>query len=128
MREHVFGFVLVNDWSARDIQRWEYVPLGPFLGKSFLTSVSPWIVSPDALASARLRLADQVAGEARSDLDAGEPARVVDRIDALARHKISGPALRRTREIAEAYFKAETVLARLVEEAGVGTPPRQIQV
>lgn len=48
-REHVFGFVLVNDWSARDIQRWEYVPLGPFLGKSFATSVSPWIVPLEAL-------------------------------------------------------------------------------
>ncbi len=47
--EHVFGFVLVNDWSARDIQRWEYVPLGPFLGKSFATSVSPWVVPLDAL-------------------------------------------------------------------------------
>jgi fumarylacetoacetase len=42
--DHVFGFVLVNDWSARDIQRWEYVPLGPFLGKSFATSISPWVV------------------------------------------------------------------------------------
>jgi fumarylacetoacetase len=42
--EHVFGFVLVNDWSARDIQRWEYQPLGPFLGKSFATSISPWVV------------------------------------------------------------------------------------
>jgi fumarylacetoacetase len=48
-REHVFGFVLVNDWSARDIQRWEYVPLGPFLGKSFATSISPWIVPLEAL-------------------------------------------------------------------------------
>jgi fumarylacetoacetase len=47
--DHVFGFVLVNDWSARDIQRWEYVPLGPFLGKSFATSVSPWVVPLDAL-------------------------------------------------------------------------------
>jgi fumarylacetoacetase len=42
--EHVFGVVLVNDWSARDIQAWEYVPLGPFLGKSFLTSVSAWVM------------------------------------------------------------------------------------
>jgi fumarylacetoacetase len=49
IREHVFGFVLVNDWSARDIQRWEYVPLGPFLGKSFATSISPWIVPLEAL-------------------------------------------------------------------------------
>ena len=47
--DHVFGFVLVNDWSARDIQRWEYVPLGPFLGKSFATSVSPWVVPLAAL-------------------------------------------------------------------------------
>jgi fumarylacetoacetase len=48
-REHIFGFVVVNDWSARDIQRWEYVPLGPFLGKSFATSISPWIVPLEAL-------------------------------------------------------------------------------
>ena len=43
-REHVFGVVLVNDWSARDIQAWEYVPLGPFLGKSFATSISAWVM------------------------------------------------------------------------------------
>ncbi len=46
---HIFGLVLFNDWSARDIQKWEYVPLGPFLGKSFASSVSPWIVTLDAL-------------------------------------------------------------------------------
>jgi fumarylacetoacetase len=48
-REHIFGLVLVNDWSARDIQAWEYQPLGPFLGKSFATTISPWIVTLDAL-------------------------------------------------------------------------------
>ncbi|GHJ23656.1 fumarylacetoacetase [Streptomyces albus] len=53
-REHVFGVTLVNDWSARDIQAWEYVPLGPFLGKSFATSVSPWITPLDALDAARV--------------------------------------------------------------------------
>lgn len=47
--EHVFGLVLVNDWSARDIQKWEYVPLGPFLGKSFATTISPWVVPMAAL-------------------------------------------------------------------------------
>jgi fumarylacetoacetase len=52
--EHVFGVCLVNDWSARDIQAWEYVPLGPFLGKSFLTSVSPWVVPLAALEAARV--------------------------------------------------------------------------
>lgn len=52
--EHVFGLVLVNDWSARDVQRWEYVPLGPFLSKSFGTSLSPWVVTLDALEPFRL--------------------------------------------------------------------------
>jgi fumarylacetoacetase len=47
--EHIFGLVLVNDWSARDIQQWEYVPLGPFLGKNFATSISPWVVTLEAL-------------------------------------------------------------------------------
>jgi fumarylacetoacetase len=47
--EHIFGLVLVNDWSARDIQAWEYQPLGPFLGKSFATTISPWIVPLEAL-------------------------------------------------------------------------------
>jgi fumarylacetoacetase len=51
---HVFGVCLVNDWSARDIQAWEYVPLGPFLGKSFATSISPWIVPLAALRHARV--------------------------------------------------------------------------
>lgn len=64
--EHVFGFCLVNDWSARDIQRWEYVPLGPFLGKNFATSVSPWIVTSEALEPFR------VPGEVQGP-EAGNP-------------------------------------------------------
>lgn len=51
---HVFGFCLLNDWSARDMQGWEQRPLGPFLGKSFLTSISPWIVTMEALAPFRV--------------------------------------------------------------------------
>lgn len=50
---HMFGLVLVNDWSARDMQRWEYQPLGPFLAKSFATSISPWVVTTEALAPFR---------------------------------------------------------------------------
>jgi len=53
-RNHVFGAVLLNDWSARDIQAWEYQPLGPFLGKSFSTSISPWVVPLEALEPARV--------------------------------------------------------------------------
>jgi fumarylacetoacetase len=53
-RQHAFGFLLVNDWSARDLQTWEMQPLGPFLGKSFATSVSPWVVPVAALEAARV--------------------------------------------------------------------------
>ena len=59
---HIFGYVLMNDWSARDIQAWEYVPLGPFNSKNFGTTISPWVVLPDALAPFRtqsLRTEDQ---------------------------------------------------------------------
>ena len=54
VEDHLFGVVLVNDWSARDLQSWEYVPLGPFLGKSFATSISPWVVPFEALEEARI--------------------------------------------------------------------------
>lgn len=59
-RDHLFGLVLVNDWSARDIQAWEYQPLGPFLGKSFATSISPWVVTLDALEPYRIAGPEQV--------------------------------------------------------------------
>lgn len=54
MQDHVFGYSLLNDWSARDIQAWEYQPLGPFLGKTFATTLSPWIITPEALAPFRV--------------------------------------------------------------------------
>jgi fumarylacetoacetase len=57
--DHVFGVTLLNDWSARDIQAWEYVPLGPFLGKSFGTSISPWITPIAALSAAHVPLPGQ---------------------------------------------------------------------
>jgi len=57
--EHIFGLVLFNDWSARDIQQWEYVPLGPFLGKNFGSTMSPWIVTLDALEPFRVKGPEQ---------------------------------------------------------------------
>ncbi|MBS1555505.1 MAG: fumarylacetoacetase [Bacteroidetes bacterium] len=57
--DHIFGFVLFNDWSARDIQNWEYVPLGPFLGKNFGSTISPWIVTLDALEPFRVKGPEQ---------------------------------------------------------------------
>lgn len=61
--DHVFGFCLVNDWSARDVQTWEYQPLGPFLAKNFATSISPWIVTLDALEPYRTTIAPRPEGD-----------------------------------------------------------------
>ena len=58
--EYAFGFLLFNDWSARDIQKWEYVPLGPFLAKNFFSSVSPWVVTTEALAPFRVQSEQQI--------------------------------------------------------------------
>jgi len=58
--EHIFGMVLLNDWSARDIQQWEYQPLGPFNSKGFATTISPWVVTMDALAPFRVEQPEQV--------------------------------------------------------------------
>src|SRR4029434_6701426 len=61
----MFGLCLLNDWSARDIQSWEYQPLGPFLSKSFATTLSPWIVTLDALAPFRAPAFQRPAGDPR---------------------------------------------------------------
>ncbi len=60
---HIFGYCLLNDWSARDIQAWEYQPLGPFLGKNFATTVSPWVVTAEALAPFRAPAAARAPGD-----------------------------------------------------------------
>lgn len=54
--DHIFGFCLLNDWSARDIQVWEYVPLGPFNAKNFATTISPWIITAEALQPFKVKL------------------------------------------------------------------------
>ncbi len=61
--EHVFGIVLLNDWSARDIQGWEYQPLGPFLSKNFASTISPWVVTTEALAPFRVPAVVRPAGD-----------------------------------------------------------------
>ena len=71
---HIFGLSLLNDWSARDIQSWEYQPLGPFLGKSFATSVSPWVVTMDALDPYRVPLHPRAADDPKPLSYLAEPA------------------------------------------------------
>ena len=86
-REHIFGLVLVNDWSARDIQAWEYQPLGPFLGKSFATTISPWVVTLDALEPFRVAGPRRIRSRSHY-LRADEPCGV--------RHQARGRACRRS--------------------------------
>lgn len=92
--EHVFGVCLVNDWSARDLQAWEYVPLGPFLGKSFLTSVSPFEL-PDGTSRTFLEDGDVVTltatapGRGGSRISLGE---VTGRIDSAPTPSARPPA------------------------------------
>ncbi|EKD16089.1 fumarylacetoacetase [Drepanopeziza brunnea f. sp. 'multigermtubi' MB_m1] len=74
---HIFGYVLMNDWSARDIQTWEYVPLGPFNAKNFGTTVSAWVVLADALEPFRVKTLDNVT-EVLPHLKGSEPATVFD--------------------------------------------------
>jgi fumarylacetoacetase len=81
---HVFGFSLLNDWSARDIQAWEYQPLGPFLAKSFATSVAPWVVTAEALAPFRQAVAPRAEGDPAvlpHLLDAGDQAQGMVSVD-----------------------------------------------
>ena len=65
--DHIAGYCLLNDWSARDLQAWEYQPLGPFLAKNFLTSVSPWVISSQALAPFRKPMRPRPAGDSDGD-------------------------------------------------------------
>jgi fumarylacetoacetase len=78
--EHLFGFSLVNDWSARDVQAFEYQPLGPFLAKNFATSISPWVVTTEALAPFRVAQKARAAGDPQplSYLRGGDPRAAFD--------------------------------------------------
>ncbi|MDA3645628.1 fumarylacetoacetase [Saccharopolyspora indica] len=103
----VFGAVLVNDWSARDIQAWEYVPLGPFLGKSFATSVSPWVVPLLALEQARVATPAQIP-EPLPYLEEPEPWGLdVDFAVFWNGHEVSRPPYR------EMYWSPAQMLAHL---------------
>ena len=106
---HIAGFCLLNDWSARDFQAWEYQPLGPFLAKNFQSTVSPWVITAEALAPFRLAQPPRPAGDPRplpylwDEADQAQGALAIDlevhlqtermRAERLAPHRLShGPA------------------------------------
>ncbi len=117
-RDHVFGYVLVNDWSARDIQKWEYVPLGPFLAKSFCTSISPWVVPAAALAPFRIDGEAQLGGnpEPLPYLRQTEPRALDIALDVLLetdamRRDALAPAVVSRSNAAHLYWSAEQQIA-----------------
>lgn len=114
--EHVFGVVLVNDWSARDLQAFEYQPLGPFLGKSFLTTVSPWVVPLDALAP---HLVDPPAQDPLPD-----PGLRADRpwgLDLELAVALNGTTITRT-NFADLYWTFAQQLAHLTSNGATTRP------
>jgi fumarylacetoacetase len=92
--EHIFGLCLVNDWSARDIQSWEYQPLGPFLAKSFATTVSPWVVPMEALAPFRVPAAERAAGDPAPLPYLNSPTRGMDGVDLMLEVYLSSAQMR----------------------------------
>ncbi|MEU0196146.1 fumarylacetoacetase [Streptomyces afghaniensis] len=105
--DHVFGVSLVNDWSARDLQSWEYVPLGPFLGKSFATSVSPWIVPLEALTHAWCEPPRRTTPLLPYLQDVGKQGLNLDLEVALNGHVVSRPPY------AEMYWTPAQMLAHM---------------
>jgi fumarylacetoacetase len=91
---HLFGLSLLNDWSARDIQSWEYQPLGPFLGKSFATSLSPWVVPIEALAPYRVPLTPRAPAEPPPLPYLTEPASTPSSFDITLEVHLSTPPMR----------------------------------
>ena len=119
--ERIFGFCLVNDWSARDLQAWEYQPLGPFLAKNFATSISPWVVTLEALEPYRTPAPARPAGdpaplpylESRRNAEAGAFAVTVEVHLASARMRQDGlPPLRLSRgSAADLYWTPAQLVA-----------------
>ena len=95
--KHLFGLSLLNDWSARDIQSWEYQPLGPFLGKSFATSISPWVVPMEALAPYRTRLAPRAASDPAPLAYLAEPEETLSSFDITVEAYLSTARMRERR-------------------------------
>lgn len=119
--QHVFGAVLLNDWSARDVQSWEYQPLGPFLAKSFATSISPWVVTSEALAPFRTRAAARAPEDPaplphlRDDADQATGAfsiQIEARLSsALMRHRGIPPVLLSRSDAASLYWTPSQMIA-----------------
>ncbi|MCH8569215.1 MAG: fumarylacetoacetase [Balneolales bacterium] len=117
--DNIFGLVLVNDWSARDIQKWEYVPLGPFLAKNFGTSISPWVITTEALEPFRTKGPVQTDPEV---LDYLKPARPDQTYDLRLEVAIQGEEMEKPHTVCVSNFKYLywSMAQQLVHHAATG--------
>jgi len=110
--DHIFGLVVMNDWSARDIQKWEYVPLGPFLGKNFGTTISPWVVTMEALEPFRVKQPAQTEPEPLPYLrDASVSAFDIELSVGLQSEKMSKPSIISVSNLKYMYWTMKQQLA-----------------
>ena len=126
--DHIFGFSLLNDWSARDVQAWEYVPLGPFLAKTFATSVSPWVVTAEALAPFRIALLPRAEGDpaplphlfnAEDQTSGGLNIRIEAQLRTAKMRETNAPAQRLSRSNTETlYWSFAQMLAHHTSNGG----------
>ncbi|HEV2326242.1 MAG TPA: fumarylacetoacetase [Terracidiphilus sp.] len=96
--DHIFGFCLVNDWSARDIQSWEYQPLGPFLGKNFATTISPWVIPLEALSPYRVAAFARAEGDPIPLSYLQSPSSVCAGIDVTLEAYLQSEQMRKARD------------------------------
>jgi fumarylacetoacetase len=115
--EHLFGALLLNDWSARDVQAWEYQPLGPFLAKSFATTISPWVVTMDALEPYRCPAYARAEGDPKplaylhDDADQREGGYAIDLEMHLRTAKMQSPARLSRSSFRDSYWTVAQMLA-----------------
>jgi fumarylacetoacetase len=115
--DHVFGVVLMNDWSARDVQAWEYQPLGPFLAKSFATTISPWIVTRDALEPYRCPAFPRAEGDPKplpylwDDADQREGGLAIEVEMHLCTDKMKAPVRLSRASFRDSYWTAAQLVA-----------------
>ena len=120
-RDHVFGYCLLNDWSARDMQVWEYVPLGPFNAKNFASTVSPWVITPEALAPFKTPLPKQEPELLPYLQDPDLSAYDIDLQMLIKTPKMSEPHLMATSNMKYLYYSvAQTIAHHSVTGCNMG--------
>ena len=137
--DHIAGFCLLNDWSARDVQAWEYQPLGPFLAKNFASTISPWIITPEALAPFRIARSGRRDPSCWPTTMASPSARTMPMVDpahvpsapslvasVMVASMVLSPSSARKKAVPTARSAAPVLLRALAASSSVSSSPRRV--